>query len=87
MAWQEGRRYTKGQSGKISLSFRTSLNLQISIPAPHHIPKKLLAFSINTIIMPEQPKNGAICWVLIPATDVIRGVYLLLALQELDQRY
>ena len=37
--------------------------------------------------MAEQPKNGAICWVLIPATDVIRGVYLLLALQELDQRY
>ncbi|MCJ1345416.1 hypothetical protein MMC31_003623 [Peltigera leucophlebia] len=23
--------------------------------------------------MPEQPHNGAICWVLIPATDVVRA--------------
>lgn len=37
--------------------------------------------------MPEQFKNGSICWVLIPAADVIRGVYLLLALQAFDQPY
>lgn len=33
--------------------------------------------------MPEKPTNGALCWVLIPATDVNRGMYPLVPLQKL----
>lgn len=73
----------KGQTGKMSFETIIIEPLLILSSQPlSHIPNFSPSQSAPSI-MSETFKNGAICWVLIPATDVIRGVYPLVPLQRL----